>query len=109
MRVRILIPVLALCASVEAMAGVQIEQNTFEAVVDPTGSVWVTNPYGSIDIVGTDSNKVEITIQRIINAADDQAAKEAREALVTIFGGDTRVRTIKTVFPEPRLALVALP
>jgi DUF4097 and DUF4098 domain-containing protein YvlB len=103
MRRRILFPALALFASIEAYAAApQVEQFTRELPIDATGTVWLNNPYGSIDVAGTDEDKVTITVQRQITAIDDQALMDARRAVVITFEGDARVQVIKTRFPEPR-------
>jgi DUF4097 and DUF4098 domain-containing protein YvlB len=103
MRVRFLIATVVLFASVEAFgATVQADEATFEAPVSLAGTVWLNNPYGSIDVVGGEGDKVVITVQRIINAMNEQALKEAKEIVTTSFEGDARVRLVKTNFPEPR-------
>jgi len=103
MKTSSLIAVFALLASVEAFgANVQTDEATFEAPVDLAGSVWLHNPYGSIDVVGGDGNKVVVTVQRIINAMNDQAMKDAKEIVNTTLEGDARTRVVKTIFPESR-------
>jgi DUF4097 and DUF4098 domain-containing protein YvlB len=103
MKTRFLIAVVALFASVEAFgANVQADEATFEAPVDLAGSVWLNNPYGSVDLVGGEGTKVVVTVQRIINAMNDQAMKDAKEAVNTTLSGDSRVRVVQTTYPEPR-------
>jgi hypothetical protein len=103
MRPRIFFPVFALFASFGAFAATpQIEQFSRELPIEATGTVWLNNPYGSIDVTGTDDDKLTITIQRQITAMDDQALSDARRAIVFTFEGDARVQVIKTRFPEPR-------
>src|SRR6266850_4664430 len=103
MRRRILLPVLALFASIEAYAAApQVDQFTRELPIDATGTVWLNNPYGSIDVAGTDDDKLTITVQRQITAMDDQSLMDARRAVVITFEGDSRNQVIKTRFPEPR-------
>lgn len=101
MKPRFLIAVFALFASVEAFgANVQADETSFEAPVDLAGTVWLNNPYGSIDVVGGEGNRVVVTVQRIINAMNDQAMKDAKEIVITTLSGDPRVRVVKTTFPE---------
>ncbi|MEK6374453.1 MAG: hypothetical protein AABO58_17350 [Acidobacteriota bacterium] len=103
MKSRFLIAIFALFASVEAFgANVQADEASFEAPVDLAGSVWLNNPYGSIDVVGGEGNKIVVTVQRIINAMNEQALKDAREIVNTTLEGDARVRVVKTNFPERR-------
>ena len=35
-----------------------------EFPIDPAGSVWIDNPFGSIDVIGGDSNVVSVTADR---------------------------------------------
>jgi DUF4097 and DUF4098 domain-containing protein YvlB len=102
MKFRFLIAVLALFASVEAFGGVQVDEASFEALVDLNGSVLLLNAYGSVDVVGGDGNKVVITVQRVINAMNDQALKDAKEVVNTTLEGNASMRVAKTTFPEPR-------
>src|SRR2546427_2429414 len=103
MRPRLLFPALALFASIGAYAAApQVEQFTRELPIDATGTVWLNNPYGSIDVFGTDEDKLTISVQRQITAIDDQALMDARRAVVITFEGDSRVQVVKTRFPEPR-------
>jgi DUF4097 and DUF4098 domain-containing protein YvlB len=103
MKVRFLISAVALFASIEALAATpQVEQFSRQLPIDATGTIWLNNPYGSIDVVGTDDDKFTISVQRQITAMDEQSLKEAREAVIITFEGDARVRVVKTRFPEPR-------
>src|SRR5262245_30281701 len=103
MRSRVVIPVLALFASVGAYAAApQVEQFTRELPIEATGTFWLDNPYGSIDIVGTDDDKISLTVQRQITAMDEASLMDARRAVVITFEGDARSQIVKTRFPEPR-------
>src|SRR5204863_1728475 len=104
MRLRLLIALIALSAAAEAFGSglVQAEGWTRELPVDPTGTVWLNNPYGSIDVIGTDDNKITVIVQRVVTAMDEQAMKDGRELCVTSFEGDSRVRLVRTMYPEPR-------
>jgi len=70
MRSRVLIAVLMLSASTAAFAAIQVDNTTRELPIDPGGTVWVSNAYGSVDVAGADDNKVTVTIQRISNAME---------------------------------------
>jgi DUF4097 and DUF4098 domain-containing protein YvlB len=102
MRSRVLTAVIALFAATASIAAVHVDNATRELPIDPTGTVWVSNPYGSVDILGTDDNKVVVTVQRIINAADEQTAATAKSSVDTLFEGDSRVRLVKAIFPAVR-------
>lgn len=73
-----------------------------EFSIDPTGSVWIDNPFGSIDVIGGDGNVVSVTVVRSITAADPAAMKEAADAVVVSFEGDTKVRLVRTMMPASR-------
>jgi hypothetical protein len=102
MRSPFLFAAVALCASVGALAATpQIDQFTREFPIEPTATLWLNNPYGSIDVVGTDDDKVTVTIQRQITASDEASLRDAKTAVIFSFEGDPRVRVIKTHFPDP--------
>jgi len=75
-----------------------------EFPVDPAGSVWIDNPFGSIDVIGSDSNVISVTADRIITAPDAAMMKEASDAVAMSFEGDTKVRLIRTLLPPGRNA-----
>ena len=75
-----------------------------EFPVDPAGSVWIDNPFGSIDVIGTDTNVISVTADRIITAPDAAMMKEASDAVAMSFEGDTKVRLIRTLLPPMRNA-----
>src|SRR5262249_9125950 len=96
-----LIAVLAL-ASTDAFAATPVvEQFTQQLPIEATGTVWLNNAYGSIDVTGTDDDKITITIQRQITASDDASLREAKQAVIFGFEGDTRTRVVKTRYPGP--------
>src|SRR5204863_9860421 len=100
MRSRFFITAVALFASMEARAATpQIEQFTRELPIEAAGTVWLNNPYGSIDVTGTDEDKITITVQRQITALDEQSLADARRAVVITFEGDPLVQVIKTHLP----------
>jgi DUF4097 and DUF4098 domain-containing protein YvlB len=102
MRSRFLLATVALFASAGAYAATPVvDQLTRELTIEPTATVWLNNPYGSIDVIGSDDDKMSITIQRQITATDDASLHDAKNAVVFTFEGDQRVRVIKTRFPEP--------
>ena len=102
MRTSSLIAVVALVVSVEAFAAnPQVDQFTRELPIEATGTLWLHNPYGSIDVTGTDDDKFTITVQRLVTASDDQALKDARQTVLFGFEGDSRTRVVKTSYPEP--------
>jgi hypothetical protein len=77
---------------------------TREFPVDPAGSVWIDNPFGSIDVIGVDGTVVSVTADRTLTAADTATLKEASDAVALSFEGDTKVRLIRTLLPPMRNA-----
>jgi hypothetical protein len=102
MRPRLSFIAVALFASIGAYAATPVvDQITKDLAIEPSATVWLNNPYGSIDVIGTDDDKMSITIQRQITASDEASLRDAKAAIVFSFEGDQRVRVIKTRFPAP--------
>jgi DUF4097 and DUF4098 domain-containing protein YvlB len=103
---RMLIVVAALLPATQLLAttfsqGTRIVR---EFAIEPTGSVWIDNPFGSVEVIGGDGTVVSITAERTIVATDQLAAREAAESVAVAFEGDTKVRLIRTVMPALRNA-----
>jgi len=75
-----------------------------EFPIDPAGSVWIDNPFGSIDVIGGDSNVISVTADRVLSAPDPATMKEAADSVAMSFEGDTKVRLIRTLLPPTRNA-----
>mgnify|MGYP001792246221 CR=1 FL=1 len=73
-----------------------------EFPVDPAGSVWIDNPFGSIDVIGGDTNVISVTAERTLTAPDSTTLKEASDSVALSFEGDTKVRLIRTLLPPMR-------
>jgi DUF4097 and DUF4098 domain-containing protein YvlB len=73
-----------------------------EFPVDPAGSVWIDNPFGSIDVIGGDGNVISVTAERMLTAPDPVTLREAADAVAMSFEGDTKVRLIRTLLPPMR-------
>jgi len=69
------------------------------------GSLWVTNPIGNVEIVGTDDKGVSVSVVKVVAAPDSATLKEGREQTQVLMGGDNKTRVIRTVItgtPESR-------
>jgi DUF4097 and DUF4098 domain-containing protein YvlB len=75
-----------------------------EFPIDPAGSVWIDNPFGSIDVIGGDGNVISVTADRVISAPDAAMMTEAANAVAMSFEGDGKVRLIRTLLPPGRNA-----
>src|SRR6266852_563306 len=70
--------------------------------IDAEGSLWIENPIGNIDVIGTDSDVVSFVAQKVVHGIDDAAIAEAREQTQILTTGDTRVRAFRTQLPPLR-------
>lgn len=104
--IRILIVVAALLPATQLLATTFAPVNRIvrEFAIDPAGSVWIDNPFGSIDVIGGEGTMISVTAERSIVATDSTALKEAADAVVISFQGDSKVRLIRTVMPALRNA-----
>jgi len=75
---------------------------TREFPIDPAGSVWIDNPFGSIDVIGSESTVVSVTAERTLTAPDNVTLKEGSDAVELSFEGDTKVRLLRTLLPPMR-------
>src|ERR1700710_612177 len=67
-----------------------------EFAIDPAGSVWIDNPFGSIDVVGGEGSVISVSAERTLTAPDQMTLKEATDNVAMSFEGDTKVRLIRT-------------
>jgi DUF4097 and DUF4098 domain-containing protein YvlB len=104
--IRILIAVAALLPATQLLATTFAPSNRIvrEFAIEPAGSVWIDNPFGSIDVIGGEGTMISVTAERSIVATDSAALKEAADAVVISFQGDSKVRLIRTVMPALRNA-----
>lgn len=103
MTIRVKLAAIALLVSIPALAGnvTVVDRSTRDFPVDALGSLWIDNPFGSIDVVGTDqSSVINTVVQRTITGVDQAALREGREAVAIAFEGDNNVRLIRTVLPQ---------
>jgi DUF4097 and DUF4098 domain-containing protein YvlB len=92
-----------LVASNALAAGLtRTERITRDLPLYMSGSLWIDNPVGSIEIVGTDAQGASITVVKTVNAPDKASLKEAEEQTFISFEGDQNVRLIRTIVPPVR-------
>src|SRR5579859_5994079 len=99
MRSRFLFSAAAICcAAWSAQAGVVASEPVRrEMSIAPFGSFWIANPFGPIDITGSDIEHIVVTGTKTIYAADRDALNDARENCVVSFEGDDKVRLVRTI------------
>lgn len=105
MKIRLRLALLVLLATIPAFAGnvTVVDRSTKDFPVDALGSLWIDNPFGSIDVVGTDQSSVITTVvQRTITGVDQDALREGRASVAIAYEGDNNVRLIRTVIPQIR-------
>ncbi len=70
--------------------------------IDVAGTLWIDNPFGTIEISGVDGANATITAVRTTIAVDRDSMAEARENTVLSFEGDTHQRIVRTIIPPLR-------
>ncbi|HJT17219.1 MAG TPA: DUF4097 family beta strand repeat-containing protein [Thermoanaerobaculia bacterium] len=71
-----------------------------EMPLDVIDSLWVDNPFGNVEVVGSDSPGLVANIVTTVTADDASALKEGFDNTVVSFEGDRNVRLIRTVLPR---------
>lgn len=74
-----------------------------EFPIDATGSFWLDNPIGNIEVVGTDGGPLSVLALKVVTGADEAAVRDGMEQTQLTIGGNTpQVRSIRTVLPPRR-------
>ncbi|HLJ74612.1 MAG TPA: DUF4097 family beta strand repeat-containing protein, partial [Thermoanaerobaculia bacterium] len=100
------IPVLgaavALLFAANAFAGKITRSETLhkDLPLDVIDSLWVDNPLGSVEVIGTDTPGLVATIVRTVTADDASSLKEGFDDTVVSFEGDRNVRLVRTILPR---------
>jgi DUF4097 and DUF4098 domain-containing protein YvlB len=95
---------IALLIAANAFGDTMTERLVKEMPLEMAGSIWVDNPIGSIEIVGSDAPNMLVTAIKTTVGADRAALAEAREQTVVSLEGDRNVRLIRTILPPMRPA-----
>jgi DUF4097 and DUF4098 domain-containing protein YvlB len=69
------------------------------------GSFWIDNPFGNIDIIGSEGATVNVSVQKVVIGTNSEALKDGREQTQVLMGGDGKVRVVRTIIPvthDPR-------
>jgi len=61
------------------------------------GSLWIENPVGNVDVVGSDQQGVSVSVVKVVGAPDAGSLKEGREQTQILMEGDNKTRVIRTV------------
>ncbi|MGZ7033225.1 MAG: hypothetical protein ACXVIJ_14790, partial [Thermoanaerobaculia bacterium] len=91
----------AVMAATSALAAANVtEKSSFEYPLDPDGSVWIDNPFGNIEVIGSDSPSVAVSVVKITRGVDQAALAEGRAQTVLATRGDHRMRQLGTAIPD---------
>lgn len=74
-----------------------------ELPLEIAGSIWVDNPVGNIEIQGSDSPGMVVTVFKTTVGADRPSLDEGREQTLISFEGDRNVRLVRTIYPNVRV------
>ncbi|HXH37703.1 MAG TPA: hypothetical protein VNN08_03670, partial [Thermoanaerobaculia bacterium] len=99
--IRISIAAVALLSATQLFGATFAASNRIvrELPIDPSGSVWIDNPLGSIDVIGGEGKLVSVTANRVITAPDAASMRDAADSVGINFEGDTKVRLMRTIIP----------
>ncbi len=78
------------------------ERMVKELPLEIAGSLWIDNPFGNIEIVGSDSPGMVASVVKTTTAPDKASLNEGREQTVVAFEGDRNVRLVRTFLPPVR-------
>lgn len=92
-----------LCATVASAAKFGgTERFVREFHLNRKGTLWIDNPYGNVEIVGSNVGIVTVTAQKTVTGIDDAAIREAIEQTQLTTTGSPRTLIIRTLLPAVR-------
>ena len=92
--------VLLIAANAVAARSSSTDRFTRELPLEVGGTLWVDNPIGNIEIIGTDKPGMSVAVSRTVTGDDRTALAEGREQTVISFeGGDRNTRFVRTIYP----------
>ena len=86
-------------ASLHATPVVSTERFTKELPAFLGGTFALDNPYGDIEVVGTDDTKIVLIAEKTVSGRDKAAIDDGAEQTQLVVGGDARSRLIRTILP----------
>lgn len=102
----ILAAALLLCATAAWPATFgKAERYSKDFQIEPDGTLWIDNPYGNIEVIGTDSPLITLSAEIAVQGADDAAVKEGRnftQIYTTINRQTLLVKTATPLVHSPR-------
>jgi DUF4097 and DUF4098 domain-containing protein YvlB len=94
--------VLLIAANAVAADIVVTERLQKEVSLALGGSLWLDNPYGSIEVIGIEGSSASMTVVKTTTGVDRAAVNEGREQIIIGVEGDPSVRLIRTIVPPMR-------
>ena len=103
-RVRYLITATALLCATTVFAGTygKIEKYSKEFRLDADGTLWIDNPIGNVEVIGTDTAGVSLYAQKMLTGVDQDALRDAREQTQLTMTGTPKTLIIRTLLPPVR-------
>ncbi|HYM59453.1 MAG TPA: DUF4097 family beta strand repeat-containing protein [Thermoanaerobaculia bacterium] len=78
------------------------ESYSKEYALDISGSFWIDNTLGNIEVVGVDAPGMMVTFRKTTTGIDKAALQEGRDQTQVYTEGDSRLRSVRTVLPMLR-------
>ena len=85
------------CASLVAAPVSHTERFVRDFPMEAGGSLWIENPIGNVDVVGSDQQGISVSVVKVVAAPESASLKEGREQTQILMEGDNKTRVIRTV------------
>lgn len=93
---------LAGASSIHAATFTTTDQFARDFPFSVAGSLVVENPFGNVEVLGSDEPGLSVTYQKVTRSADKAALTEGREQVKVLIDGDQRTRFIRALMPATR-------
>ncbi len=90
------------CASLAAAPLSHTERFVRDFPMEIGGSLWIENPIGNVDVVGSDQLGISVSVVKVVAAPEAASLKEGREQTQILLEGDNKTRVIRTVVTGTR-------
>ena len=90
------------CATLAAAPLSHTERFVRDFPMEIGGSLWIENPIGNVDVVGSDQLGISVSVVKIVAAPEAASLKEGREQTQILLEGDNKTRVIRTVVTGTR-------
>ena len=90
------------CVSLAAAPLSHTERFVRDFPMEIGGSLWIENPIGNVDVVGSDQLGISVSVVKVVAAPEAASLKEGREQTQILLEGDNKTRVIRTVVTGTR-------